>query len=130
MVVGSNPAVPTNGLWLSLVEHCVRDAGVVGSNPANPTVEGSAAWAAAGLESRSPVKAGGFDSWAFRHAFVAQRKSNRLLSGGSGFRNSPGAQHAVRALDALLGLLSPPCWVRFPGAAPSPASSTDRAAWS
>jgi hypothetical protein len=39
-----------------------------GSNPAVPTLEGSAAWAAAGLESRSPVKAGGFDSWAFRHA--------------------------------------------------------------
>ncbi len=26
-----------NGLWLSLVEHCVRDAGVAGSNPVNPT---------------------------------------------------------------------------------------------
>ena len=92
------------------------------------TLEGSGPWGPAGLESRSPVKAGGFDSWAFRHASVAQRKSNRLLSGGSGYRNSPGAPHAVRALDALLGLLSPTCQVRFLGAAPSPASSTDRAA--
>lgn len=25
------------GLWLSLVEHRVRDAGVAGSNPVNPT---------------------------------------------------------------------------------------------
>jgi hypothetical protein len=25
------------GVWLSLVEHCVRDAGVAGSNPATPT---------------------------------------------------------------------------------------------
>ena len=27
-----------NGLWLSLVEHRVRDAGVAGSNPVNPTI--------------------------------------------------------------------------------------------
>ena len=26
-------------MWLSLVEHCVRDAGVAGSNPATPTIE-------------------------------------------------------------------------------------------
>lgn len=26
-----------NDAWLSLVEHCVRDAGVAGSNPVNPT---------------------------------------------------------------------------------------------
>src|SRR5882757_7714119 len=26
------------GVWLSLVEHCVRDAGVAGSNPATPTI--------------------------------------------------------------------------------------------
>jgi hypothetical protein len=25
------------GVWLSPVEHCVRDAGVAGSNPATPT---------------------------------------------------------------------------------------------
>lgn len=50
-------------------------------------------------------------------AFVAQRKSNRLLSGGSGYRNSPKAQRAVRALDALVGLLSPVRRVRFPGTA-------------
>ena len=25
-----------NGAWLSLVEHCVRDAGVAGSNPVAP----------------------------------------------------------------------------------------------
>lgn len=29
-------------------------------------MEGSASWDAAGLENRSPVKAGGFDSCAFR----------------------------------------------------------------
>ena len=28
-----------NGLWLSLVERCVRDAEVAGSNPVNPTTE-------------------------------------------------------------------------------------------
>ena len=28
---------PTTGVWLSLVERCVRDAEVVGSNPATPT---------------------------------------------------------------------------------------------
>ncbi len=34
-----NPPGPAgrNGLWLSLVERCVRDAEVVGSNPASPT---------------------------------------------------------------------------------------------
>ena len=26
------------GTWLSLVEHCVRDAGVAGSNPVVPTI--------------------------------------------------------------------------------------------
>src|SRR5947209_14720798 len=26
------------GVWLSPVEHCVRDAGVAGSNPATPTI--------------------------------------------------------------------------------------------
>ncbi len=26
------------GVWLSLVEHCVRDAGVEGSNPFTPTI--------------------------------------------------------------------------------------------
>lgn len=29
-----------NGLWLSLVEHRVRDAGAAGSNPVNPTISG------------------------------------------------------------------------------------------
>ena len=29
---------PTVGVWLSLVEHCVRDAGVGGSNPLTPTI--------------------------------------------------------------------------------------------
>ena len=28
------------GAWLSLVERCVRDAEVAGSNPVAPTVEG------------------------------------------------------------------------------------------
>ena len=27
------------GLWLSLVERCVRDAEAAGSNPVNPTIE-------------------------------------------------------------------------------------------
>ena len=31
------------GLWLSLVERCVRDAEVAGSNPVNPTIESNAA---------------------------------------------------------------------------------------
>lgn len=44
----------------------------------------------------------GFDPPLLRQAPVAQRQSNRLLTGGSGCRNSPGAQHrpyprAVRA---------------------------------
>jgi hypothetical protein len=26
-------------VWLSPVEHCVRDAGVAGSNPATPTID-------------------------------------------------------------------------------------------
>ena len=29
---------PSVGVWLSLVEHCVRDAGVGGSNPLTPTI--------------------------------------------------------------------------------------------
>ena len=29
---------PQVGVWLSLVEHCVRDAGVGGSNPLTPTI--------------------------------------------------------------------------------------------
>src|SRR5439155_13229244 len=29
---------PLVGVWLSPVEHCVRDAGVAGSNPATPTI--------------------------------------------------------------------------------------------
>ena len=31
-------APSTVGVWLSLVEHRVRDAGVAGSNPATPTI--------------------------------------------------------------------------------------------
>ena len=31
------PAQPLHGVWLSLEEHCVRDAGVAGSNPVTPT---------------------------------------------------------------------------------------------
>lgn len=36
---GATPCgpAPTVGVWLSLVEHCVRDAGVGGSNPLTPT---------------------------------------------------------------------------------------------
>ena len=30
------------GVWLSLVEHRVRDAGVAGSNPATPTIHSPA----------------------------------------------------------------------------------------
>ena len=30
-------AQPLHGVWLSLEEHCVRDAGVAGSNPVTPT---------------------------------------------------------------------------------------------
>ena len=37
---GATPCgpAPTVGVWLSLVEHCVRDAGVGGSNPLTPTI--------------------------------------------------------------------------------------------
>ena len=37
---GATPCgpAPTVGVWLSLVEHCVRDAGVGGSNPRTPTI--------------------------------------------------------------------------------------------
>ena len=30
---------PVNGAWLSLVERCVRDAEVAGSNPVAPTIK-------------------------------------------------------------------------------------------
>ena len=33
-----NQNQPQYGLWLSLVERCVRDAEVAGSNPVSPTV--------------------------------------------------------------------------------------------
>jgi hypothetical protein len=33
------------GVWLSPVEHCVRDAGVAGSNPATPTKQSPGAFA-------------------------------------------------------------------------------------
>ena len=33
---------PQVGVWLSLVEHRVRDAGVAGSNPATPTISSAA----------------------------------------------------------------------------------------
>ncbi len=45
-----------SGLWRSLVAHAVRDREAVGSNPANPTAEGSAQWWATGLENRAGVK--------------------------------------------------------------------------
>ena len=32
------PAANDVGVWLSLVEHLVRDEGVAGSNPATPTI--------------------------------------------------------------------------------------------
>ncbi len=31
------PPPPENGMWLSLVEHYVRDVGAAGSNPVIPT---------------------------------------------------------------------------------------------
>ena len=40
-LVGSNPtssANINNGMWLSLVEHYVRDVGAAGSNPVIPTI--------------------------------------------------------------------------------------------
>lgn len=37
-LVGSNPtSSANNGMWLSLVEHYVRDVGAAGSNPVIPT---------------------------------------------------------------------------------------------
>ena len=39
----------------------------------------------------------GFESLTHHHARVAQRQSNRLLTGGPGFRNSPGAQATCAA---------------------------------
>lgn len=38
-LVGSNPtsSANNNGMWLSLVEHYVRDVGAAGSNPVIPT---------------------------------------------------------------------------------------------
>lgn len=39
--------IPSIGVWLSLVECCVRDAKAAGSSPATPTIPGcSAAWLA------------------------------------------------------------------------------------
>ena len=32
------PPPPYNGMWLSLVEHYVRDVGAAGSNPVIPTI--------------------------------------------------------------------------------------------
>ena len=32
------PPPPDNGMWLSLVEHYVRDVGAAGSNPVIPTI--------------------------------------------------------------------------------------------
>ena len=32
------PPPPNNGMWLSLVEHYVRDVGAAGSNPVIPTI--------------------------------------------------------------------------------------------
>ena len=38
-LVGSNPtSSANNGMWLSLVEHYVRDVGAAGSNPVIPTI--------------------------------------------------------------------------------------------
>lgn len=39
-LVGSNPtsSANNNGMWLSLVEHYVRDVGAAGSNPVIPTI--------------------------------------------------------------------------------------------
>ncbi len=38
-LVGSNPtSSATIGMWLSLVEHYVRDVGAAGSNPVIPTI--------------------------------------------------------------------------------------------
>jgi hypothetical protein len=34
---GCSYITPAVGVWLSLVEHLVRDEGVAGSNPATPT---------------------------------------------------------------------------------------------
>ena len=36
MLKGLLKCKPMIGAWLSLVEHCVRDAGVAGSNPVAP----------------------------------------------------------------------------------------------
>jgi hypothetical protein len=61
----------------------------------------------------------GFDSFTFRHAPLAEWLSTGFLLRGAGF--DPLAAHvcnALRALDALLGLLSPWRRVRFPGNAP------------
>ena len=42
-LVGSNPtSSANNGMWLSLVEHYVRDVGAAGSNPVIPTTDKTA----------------------------------------------------------------------------------------
>jgi hypothetical protein len=101
-VAGSNPAIPTqgkcSGLWRSLVSALASGArgrrfesgqpdhrGVAqraarhvwgveaaGSSPATPTREGTAAWAATGLENRWAGKPVAFDSSTFRQPPLAQ----------------------------------------------------------
>jgi hypothetical protein len=47
-------------VWLSPVEHCVRDAGVAGSNPATPTIIFSLFLIAAGDQVNHRFLQGGF----------------------------------------------------------------------
>lgn len=61
------------GLWLSLVEHRVRDAGVAGSNPVNPTID---------------RKRPGHMPWPFLCAEIFRRKGG-LLSSGRGVCKRP-----------------------------------------
>lgn len=53
--------------------------------PRTRLMEGSGPWGPAGLENRRGVQALAFDSSTIRQAFVAQRKSSRLLPAGRDF---------------------------------------------
>ena len=79
-LVGSNPtSSANNGMWLSLVEHYVRDVGAAGSNPVIPT-----------KTARKPVWLTSFLSLkgktVMRHGVQIQSSRPKLLVGQYGLR--------------------------------------------
>ena len=115
-VAGSNPAVPTDGLWRSLVSALRsgrRGRGFKSRQPDSASTERPPDWRRAQSRKLLDRKVCGFNSHPLRHASRAWMVMLRSLKPESGVR-VPGGALRVGAPVVLDGLMSRDRWVRLP----------------